>query len=67
MIRVLGASRKICFRGSIDEFSATKGIQLFIVDVDPRFIDPRGVLCLFNFPMMIQVAPLEVVLYHSNR
>ena len=65
--RVLGASRKFVSEVSSMNLVPTKGVQLFIVDVDPRYIDPRGVLCLFNFSDDDSNRPLEVVLYHSNR
>ena len=65
--RVLGASRKFVSEVSTMNLVSTKGVQLFIIDVDPRYIDPRGVLCLFNFSDDDSSRPLEVVLYHSNR
>lgn len=65
--RVLGASRKLVSEVSSMNLVATKGVQLFIVDVDPRYLDPRGVLCLFNFSDDDSNRPLEVVLYRSNR
>lgn len=65
--RVLGASRKLVSEVSSMNLVPTKGMQLFIVDVDPRYIDPRGVLCLFNFSDDDSTRPLEVVLYHATR
>lgn len=64
--RVLGASRKLVSEVPSMNLVPTKGVQLFIVEVDPRYIDPRGVLCLFNFSDDDSTRPLEVVLYNSN-
>lgn len=64
--RVLGASRLLVSEVSSMNLVPTKGVQLFIVDVDPRYIHPRGVLCLFNFSDDDSTRPLEVVLYRSN-
>jgi len=65
--RVLGAERKIVSEVPSMALVATKGIQLFIVDVDPRYIDPKGVLCLFNMSDDDLTRPEEVVLYNSNQ
>lgn len=65
--RVLGASRKFVSEVPSMNLVPTKGVQLFIVDIDQRYIDSRGVLCLFNFSDDDSTRPLEVVLYHSNR
>ncbi len=64
--RVLGASRRIVSEVSSMNLVSTKGMKLFIVDVDPRYINPRGVLCIFNFSDDNSTRPLEVVLYRSN-
>lgn len=64
--RVLGASRKLVSEVPDMNLVPTKGMQLFIVDVDPRYINSRGVLCLFNLSDDDSTRPLEVVLYHSN-
>jgi type VI secretion system protein ImpJ len=65
--RVLGADRKIVSEVVSMNLVATKGIQLFIVDVDLRYIDPKGILCLFNISDDNLTRPLEVVLYNSNQ
>jgi type VI secretion system protein ImpJ len=64
--RVLGASRQIVSEVPSMNLVPTKGMKLFIVDVDPRYINPRGILCLFNFSDDDSTRPLEVVLYRSN-
>lgn len=65
--RVLGASRQLVSEVPSLNLVPTKGVQLFTVDVDPRYIQPRGVLCLFNFSDDDSTRPLEIVLYHSNQ
>lgn len=65
--RVLGASRQLVSEVPSLNLVPTKGMQLFTVEVDPRYIQPRGVLCLFNFSDDDSTRPLEVVLYHSNQ
>jgi type VI secretion system protein ImpJ len=65
--RVLGASRQLVSEVPSMNLVPTKGMQLFTVEVDPRYIQPRGVLCLFNFSDDDSTRPLEVVLYHSNQ
>jgi len=65
--RVLGADRRIVSEVVSMNLVATKGIQLFMVEVDPRYIDPKGILCLFNISDDNLTRPLEVVLYNSNQ
>lgn len=65
--RVLGAKRTIVSEVPSMNLVATKGVQLFVVDVDPRYLDPKGVLCLFNISDDDLTRPLEVVLYNSNQ
>lgn len=65
--RVLGASRKIVSEVPAMNLVPMKGMKLFVVDVDPRYIDPRGVLCLFNFSDDDSTRPSEVVFYKSNQ
>jgi type VI secretion system protein ImpJ len=65
--RVLGASRQLVSEVPSMNLVPTKGMQLFTVEVDPRYIQPRGVLCLFNFSDDDSTRPVEVVLYHSNQ
>ncbi|MBS0271987.1 MAG: type VI secretion system baseplate subunit TssK [Proteobacteria bacterium] len=65
--RVLGAKRTIVSEVPAMNLVATKGVQLFVVDVDPRYIDPKGILCLFNISDDDLTRPLEVVLYNSNQ
>jgi len=64
--RVLGASRQLVSEVPSINLVPTKGMQLFIVEADPRFINSKGVLCLFNFSDDDSTRPLEIVLYHSN-
>jgi type VI secretion system protein ImpJ len=64
--RVLGASRELVAEVPSMNLVPTKGMKLFIVDVDPRYIHPRGVLCLFNFSDDDSTRPVEIVLYRSN-
>ncbi len=65
--RVLGAGRKIVSEVGSMNLVATKGVQLFIVEVDPRYIDPKGILCLFNVSDDDLTRPLEVILYNSTQ
>ncbi|OJW48492.1 MAG: hypothetical protein BGO67_04470 [Alphaproteobacteria bacterium 41-28] len=65
--RVLGADRRIVSEVVSMNLVATKGIQLFIVEIDRRYIDPKGILCLFNISDDSLTRPLEVVLYNSNQ
>ncbi len=65
--RVLGANRQIVSEVLSMNLFATKGVQLFVVNVDPRYIDPKGVLCLFNMSDNDLTRPLEVVLYNANQ
>ena len=65
--RVLGTGRKIVSEVPSMALVATRGVQLFIVDVDPRYIDPKGVLCLFNMSDDDLTRPIELVLYNSNK
>lgn len=65
--RVLGADRKVVSEVISMNLVPTKGVQLFVVEVDPHYIDPKGVLCLFNMSDDDLTRPLEVVLYNSNQ
>lgn len=65
--RVLGASRTLVSEVPSMNLVPTPEMQLFVVDVDPRYIDPRGVLCLFNFSDDDSTRPSELVLYNSNQ
>lgn len=65
--RVLGASRMLVSEVPTMNLIATKGIQLFIVDVDPTYIDPTGILNVFNISDNAQNRPEEIVLYRSNQ
>lgn len=64
--RVLGVNRKIVTEVPSMNLVATKGIQPFIIDVDPKYIDPKGILCLFNISDNELTRPLEIVLYNAN-
>jgi len=64
--RVLGAQRKIVSEIPEMNLVATKGVQLFVVESDARYIDPKGVLCLFNVSDDDFTRPAEVVLYNAN-
>jgi type VI secretion system protein ImpJ len=64
--RVLGAKRKIVSEVPSMNLVPTKGVQLFIVEADPRYIDPKGVLCLFNVSDTDLTRPAEIVLYNAN-
>ncbi|MBI2708041.1 MAG: type VI secretion system baseplate subunit TssK [Proteobacteria bacterium] len=65
--RVLGAQRKIVAEVSEMNLVPTKGVQLFVVEADARYIDPKGILCLFNVSDDDFNRPAEVVLYNSNQ
>lgn len=65
--RVLGADRTIVTEVPSMNLVATRGVQLFVVDVDPRYIDEKGVLCLFNISDDDLTRPMEAVLYNSNK
>lgn len=65
--RVLGANRILVSEVPSLNLVPTQGMQLFVVDVDPRYIDPRGVLCLFNFSDNESTRPAEIVFYTSNQ
>lgn len=64
--RVLGASRELVSEVTSMNLVPTRGVQLFIVDVDPRYIDPKGILCLFNMSDDDLTRPAEMLLYNSN-
>lgn len=64
--RVLGANRILVDEVPSMNLVPTKGMQLFSVDVDPKYIDPKGVLCIFNVSDNELSRPLEVLLYNSN-
>ncbi len=64
--RVLGANRKIVSEVISMNLVATRGVQLFTVEVDLRYIDPQGILCLFNISDDDLTRPLEIVLYNSK-
>ncbi len=65
--RVLGAPRKIVSEIPAMNLVPSRGVQLFVVDVDTRFIDPKGVLCLFNVSDEDDTRPSGIVLYNSNQ
>jgi type VI secretion system protein ImpJ len=65
--RVLGVSRKIVSEVPSMNLVATKGVQPFIIDVDPKYIDPKGILCLFNISDNELTRPIEIVLYNANQ
>jgi type VI secretion system protein ImpJ len=64
--RVLGAERRIVSEVPSMNLVPTRGVQLLIVDADPRYIDPKGILCLFNMSDDDLNRPVEIVLYDSN-
>ncbi len=64
--RVLGAERMLVSEVPAMNLVATMGVQLFVVEADPRYIDPKGVLCLFNVSDDESTRPAEIVLYHAN-
>lgn len=64
--RVLGASRKIVSEVPALNLVATSGVQLFVVEVDPNYIDPKSILCIFNISDTKTTRPAQVVLYNSN-
>jgi len=64
--RVLGAGRQIVSEVPSMNLVPTRGVQLLVVDVDSRYIDPKGVLCLFNMSDDDLTRPVEAVLYNSN-
>lgn len=65
--RVLGASRELVSEIVSMNLVPTRGVQLFTVDVDARYIDPKGVLCLFNMSDDDLTRPAEMLLYNSNQ
>ncbi len=65
--RVLGANRKIVAEVAAMNLVPARGVQLFVVDVDPHYIDPKGILCLFNISDDDLTRPTEVVLYQSSQ
>lgn len=64
--RVLGTARNIVDEIPSMNLVPSRGVKLFVVDVDPRFIDPKGVLCLFNMSDDDSSRPSEIVLYNAN-
>ncbi|MBX9621288.1 MAG: type VI secretion system baseplate subunit TssK [Alphaproteobacteria bacterium] len=65
--RVLGANRTIVSEVPSLNLVATSDIQLFVMDVDPRYIDPKDTLCIFNISDNQEERPSELVLYNSNQ
>ncbi|MBY0272262.1 MAG: type VI secretion system baseplate subunit TssK [Alphaproteobacteria bacterium] len=65
--RVLGANRTIVSEVPSLNLVATSDIQLFVMDVDPRYIDPKEMLCIFNISDNEEQRPSELVLYNSNQ
>ncbi len=65
--RVLGANRTLVSEVPSMSLIATKGMQLFVVDVDPTYIDRTGILNLFNISDNVQTRPEEIVMYRSNQ
>ncbi|MBL8676795.1 MAG: type VI secretion system baseplate subunit TssK [Alphaproteobacteria bacterium] len=65
--RVLGANRTIVSDVPSLNLIATSDIQLFIMDVDPRYIDPKSTLYIFNISDNEEERPAELVLYNSNQ
>ena len=65
--RVLGANRTIVSEVPSLNLIATSDIQLFIIDVDPRYIDSKGILYIFNISDNEEERPSELVLYNSNQ
>lgn len=65
--RVLGAVRKIVPEIPAMNLVPSRGVQLFIVEVNPQYIDPKGVLCLFNMSDNDLIRPSEIVLYNANQ
>ena len=64
--RVLGAVRQIVSGVPALHLVPTRGVQLFSVQADARYIDPTGVLCLFNISDDDSTRPAEVVLYNAS-
>ncbi|MBY0293526.1 MAG: type VI secretion system baseplate subunit TssK [Alphaproteobacteria bacterium] len=64
--RVLGAARTPVTEVPSMNLIGTSGAQLFIVDVDPRYIDPKGVLCLFNVADNDSTRPVDIILYNPK-
>lgn len=65
--RVLGANRTIVSEVPSLNLVATNDIQLFVMDVDPHYIDSKGTLCIFNISDNDEERPSELVLYNSNQ
>ncbi len=65
--RVLGAARQIVSEVSSMNLVPMRGVKIFIVQADPQYIDPRGILCLFNVSDDEMTRPAEIVFYHSTR
>ncbi len=64
--RVLGAARQIISSVPSLNLVPSQGIQLLSVELDERYIDPTGVLCLFNVSDDDTTRPAEVVLYSQT-
>ena len=64
--RVLGTTRTIVSEVPALNLVTTSGVQIFVVDMDPRYIDPKGVMCIFNISDNETTRPAQVVLYNSN-
>jgi len=65
--RVLGAARQIVAEVSSMNLVPMRGVKIFIVKADPQYIDPKGILCLFNVSDDNMTRPAEIVLYHSTQ
>lgn len=64
--RVLGAKRTIVSEVSSMNLVSVQGMKLFVVDADPRYIDPKGVLCLFNISDNEETRPTDIFFYRLN-
>lgn len=64
--RVLGAARTLVSEVPALYLVPTQGVQLISVDVDARYIDSTGVLCIFNISDDDFTRPAEIVLYNAS-
>ncbi|MBP6950861.1 MAG: type VI secretion system baseplate subunit TssK [Alphaproteobacteria bacterium] len=64
--RVLGAARTPVSEVPTMNLIGTSGAQLFVVDVDPRYIDSKGVLCIFNVADNDMTRPVDIILYNPK-
>lgn len=65
--RVLGASRLVVSEVPSMNLVSLRGIKLFVVEAEPRYIDPTGVLCLFNMSDNDETRPASIVLYNAKQ